>query len=78
MHSYWAHLGRMRIVAEIMPEQTVWFWAQEPAKRAAQLELFRLASATAVIADHVPSWADKAGWIPIDNGTHWAWISKEP
>jgi len=73
MHAYWAHLGRLRIVAEILPDQTVWFWSQNATKRAQQLELFRRTGAAAVIADHVPSWADKAGWAPIGESGYWVW-----
>jgi hypothetical protein len=74
MHAYWAHLGRFRIVAEITPEETAWFWAQDESKRIGQLELFRRSGAVAVIADHVPSWADTSGWIPVGYGGYWAYL----
>ncbi len=63
MHAYWAHLGRVRIIAEITPGETAWFWGQDASRRAGQLELFRRSGAVAVIADHVPSWADTTGWV---------------
>ncbi|MEO8192732.1 MAG: hypothetical protein ABI681_02700 [Gemmatimonadales bacterium] len=68
MHAYWAHLGRLRIVAEIWPDETARFWAQDEPTRRRQLELFRGAGATAVIADGIPSWADTAAWLPIGDG----------
>jgi hypothetical protein len=74
MHAYWAHLGRFRIVAEIMPVNTARFWAQDASKRDVQLELFRRSGAVAVIADHVPRWADTTGWISVGYGSYWAYL----
>jgi hypothetical protein len=76
MHAYWAHLGRFRIVAEILPDQAAWFWSQDSMKRTQHLELFRRTGAAAVIADHVPSWADKTGWAPIGDSGYWVWLPR--
>lgn len=73
-NAYWAHLAGDRIVAEILPEQSAWFWSQTADARTRQLQLFRLPKAVAVMADHVPQWADMTGWVPI--GTNGYWLTR--
>lgn len=70
-NAYWAHLAGDRIVAEITPEESDWFWAQTADQRTRQLRLFNLPRAVAVIADHVPAWADTSGWVPVGAGGYW-------
>ncbi len=70
-NAYWAHLAGDRIVAEITPRESAWFWSQPADQRARELELFRLPRAVAVMADHVPRWADRSGWVPVGEGGYW-------
>lgn len=70
-NAYWARLAGAQIVAEITPEENARFWSGPPARRAALLELFRRAGTVAVVADHVPSWADTASWTPLGNSGYW-------
>ncbi len=71
MRSYWARLGRFKIIAEIPSEEAAAFWAQDSLSRGAQLHLFREAGAVAVLAHQIPSWADKTGWIPAGHEGYW-------
>ncbi len=70
-NAYWAHLAGDRIVAEITPDESGWFWAQTADQRTRDLELFRLPQAVAVVADNVPQWADRSGWVPVGEGGYW-------
>jgi hypothetical protein len=62
----WAYLARVRIVAEIWPEQAPSFWSAAPAERERVLRLFREAGARHVIAEIPPDDPEAAaGWTPV-------------
>ncbi|MEO7503481.1 MAG: hypothetical protein ABIW94_12660, partial [Gemmatimonadaceae bacterium] len=77
IHSYWAHIASLKIVAEIRPKETIAFWAQDSAGRASQLELFRSAGAVAIVADQVPPWAEKSGWVSVGNNDYFLHLFAE-
>lgn len=69
--TYWAHLAGMKVVAEIVPEEALAFWTKSPGEQEAIIGRLKSAGAVAIVADHVPVWADKAGWIDLGDGVRW-------
>jgi hypothetical protein len=71
---YWAHLGQIRIVAEIPSTGVAAFWTAEPAT---QLRLFRLLSQTgarALIAETPPPVSQMAGWQALGTTGYYAML----
>jgi hypothetical protein len=69
---YWAHLGQIRIVAEIPSAGVTAFWTAEPATR---LRLFRLLSQTgarALITGTPPPASQVAGWQALGSTGYYA------
>jgi hypothetical protein len=73
-NAYWAHLARDTIVAEIMPAESNRFWAVKREERSRLLDLFRRPGAVAVVAEGVPGWADRAGWVQVGNTGYWVYL----
>ncbi len=69
--AYWAHLSGLKVVAEIVPEDTQAFWTKSRADQEAIIGRFTSAGAVAIVADHVPAWADKSGWQDLGDGLRW-------
>jgi hypothetical protein len=63
--AYWARLARLRIIAEVGPEETGQFWSASAAVRDEVLAAFAAAGAEAVVSE--PAGVDVAaeGWEPI-------------
>jgi hypothetical protein len=63
--AYWARLGRLRIIAEVRPEEIERFWSADAAVRDEVLAALSAAGALAVVSE--PTGADFAaeGWEPI-------------
>lgn len=59
--AYWARLGRLRIVADIPPEDVPLFWHADEAGQARVVEAFRAAGAAAIVAE-LPQAIVPAGW----------------
>ena len=71
---YWAHLGQIRIVAEIPSTGVAAFWTAEPAT---QLRLFRLLSQTgarALITGTPPPVSQMAGWQALGETGYYAML----
>jgi 4-amino-4-deoxy-L-arabinose transferase-like glycosyltransferase len=69
---YWAHLGHIRIVAEIPSEGVAAFWTAEPATR---LRLFRLLSQTgarALITGTPPPVSQREDWQALGSTGYYA------
>jgi hypothetical protein len=69
---YWAHLGQIRIVAEIPSPGVAAFWTAEPATR---LRLFKLLSQTgsrALITGTPPPVSQMAGWQALGSTGYYA------
>jgi hypothetical protein len=77
-NAYWAHLARDTIVAEIMPAESNRFWALQKEERRRLLDLFRGPGAVAVVADAVPNWADRDGWVHVENTSYWIHVLRPP
>jgi hypothetical protein len=63
--AYWARLARLRIIAEIHPEDTDRFWSVDPARQADVLKSFRDAGASAVISEPPGIPAAATDWQAI-------------
>lgn len=63
--AYWAHLGRLRVIAEVPHDGVEAFWAAGDDGRRAVYDAFRAAGATAVVAHDPPRWARASEWVPV-------------
>jgi hypothetical protein len=75
----WARIAKIRIVAEVMPNEVIAFWvvlATDPARIWRALES---TGANAVITDCPPDWAPLAGWRPLaSTGLHIRFLEAPP
>jgi hypothetical protein len=73
--NHWARLGRLRIVAEVAPENpTREFWNSFPARRNAAYERLKAAGAKAVIAWDPPASAIGPEWKQVSDGHYYAYL----
>lgn len=63
--AYWAHLGRVRVIAEVPHDGVEMFWAAGAAGRRAVYDAFRAAGATAVVTHDPPAWANTSEWAAL-------------
>lgn len=63
--AYWARLARLRIVAEIHPEDMPDFWEADPEKQDQILQAFSSAGVAAVVSEPAPSGWSSPGWEEI-------------
>jgi hypothetical protein len=63
--AFWARLARLRIVAEIRPEEAAEFWALDLDRRGEVLAVLQRAGARAVVAEPPSSPADATGWTVL-------------
>jgi hypothetical protein len=63
--AYWARLARLRIVAEIRPEDKGQFWDASAAVRDDVLAAFAAAGADAVVSEPAGTGGEPQGWEPI-------------
>jgi hypothetical protein len=63
--AYWARLARLRIIAEVRPEETGQFWSASPAVRDEVLAAFAAAGAEAVVSEPADANFAAEGWEPI-------------
>jgi hypothetical protein len=63
--SYWARLARVKIVAETLGWQADALWLGEPAFQQKVLATFAATGARAVVAEHVPPYAQLPGWRQV-------------
>jgi hypothetical protein len=61
----WARLARLKIVAEILPEEAPRFWSADPARQSEALAAFADAGARAVVAEPYPAAPQDPGWRPV-------------
>jgi hypothetical protein len=76
--SYWARLGRLKIVATIMGPDTQSFWAASPQQKAKVFQIFAESGARAVVTgDRPPLVTLDTGWQPIGTtGYYVRWVSR--
>ncbi|MEX2150357.1 MAG: hypothetical protein WD793_09070 [Steroidobacteraceae bacterium] len=63
--AYWARLARLRIIAEVRPEESGEFWSASAAVRTEVLAAFAAAGAEAVVAEPAGMDVEAEGWEPI-------------
>jgi hypothetical protein len=64
--AYWARLARLKIVAEIHPEDVDAFWAADEATRAQALDVMRSSGARLVVAEPTALGERTTGWHTIE------------
>ena len=76
--SYWARLGRLRIVATVMGPDTPRFWAASPQQKAKVFQIFAESGARVVVTSNLPPLAAvDAGWQPIGTkGYYFRWLPR--
>jgi hypothetical protein len=68
----WAHLARVRIIAEL-PDAGQ-FWKASPGKRARVLALFEKTGAKAVFTTSAPAWGSRTGWHTLGDRNRAAFV----
>jgi len=63
--AYWARLARLRIVAEIHPEDMAGFWEAGPEKQQEILQAFASAGLAAVVSEPAPPGWSSPGWEEV-------------
>ena len=76
--SYWAHLGRLRIVANVMGVDTPLFWAANAEQRAKVFQILAESGARVVVTSNIPQLvAPDASWQPIGTtGYYFLWLPR--
>jgi hypothetical protein len=65
--AFWAHLARVRIIAELEPEHAVEFWTAPGTKQQEVLRALAMTGARAVISEPVGRAGIPPGWARIGN-----------
>jgi hypothetical protein len=73
---YWARLARIRITAEIPPEEVDKFWASSPAVQAEVMNAFESVGAKAIITSDPPAGASTAAWHKLGNTDFYAYVPR--
>jgi hypothetical protein len=75
----WAHLARVRIVAEVYfrydePDtEKNNYWAANPSTKNQINQAFAQTGAKVIVANNVPSWASTTGWFRIENTSYYVY-----
>jgi len=70
--AYWAHLARVKVVAEIPSSDVLTFWALDPAAQSEVLATCRRIGARAIVASETPKGAVRPGWARLGNTDFYA------
>jgi len=68
--SFWARLARVKIVAEMLEADAEHLWRGDDALQREVLQSFASADANAVIAEHVPEYAQLSDWDRVGNSNY--------
>lgn len=71
----WARLGRLRIVADVSPDDVDDFWRGSPEEQRAVLEAFAAAGVRAVVAVAPMDETGPPGWLPVGNTNWLVWFN---
>jgi len=63
--AFWARLARLKIVAEMRPQDAAGFWNSDPARQDEALLAFANARARAVVAEPFPAASEDPGWRQV-------------
>jgi hypothetical protein len=72
--SFWARLGRVQIVAEMLEEEADAFWLGDPSMQSEVIRAFATTGAKAIVAEDVPSYASLSGWRQVGNSNYYIYI----
>lgn len=72
--AHWARLARVRIVAELPPEDAGIFWSAPPSVKTQVIDAFSKTGVKAIIAEKVPASLLPSGWHRIDDTDDFAYI----
>lgn len=73
--SFWARLARLRIVAEVTPEDAdAFLWQADPGKQEAVLQRFAELGVRAVVAEYFPRNTTLPGWRMIGETGYYAYL----
>lgn len=70
----WARLARVRIIAEILPDDASAFWALSEAERSLILKNVERLGVKAVAAEMVPAWAPLGAWRRIAGTPYYVYV----
>jgi len=75
--SYWARLGKYKIVSTIMASDTPGFWAEKPEERDAICRIFATTGARAVVTTTPPPANAGDGWLQIGASEYYVrWLQQ--
>lgn len=72
--SFWARLAKVQIVAEMFNWQADPFWLGDQAFQEEVLLTFAGTGARAVVAEHVPDYAQLPGWHQVGNSNYYIYL----
>ncbi|NNE45281.1 MAG: hypothetical protein HKN37_01330 [Rhodothermales bacterium] len=72
--SYWARLGRMKIVAEMPGTVADIFWYGDESSRTEALGAFRRTGVRAIVAESVPYRANTTGWRRVGESDYYIYL----
>ena len=75
---YWAHLGGLRVIGEIMSSQTNEFWTAPEATQDAVMQSFSETGAVAVIAKKPPASAPNSKWQRLGPTRYFVFLLAKP
>jgi hypothetical protein len=76
--AYWARLARVRIVAEIVPEDADKFWAAEPTAKERIINAFRDTKAKVIVTDHMPIFSSAGEWRRVRYTDYYVFTLRQP
>ena len=75
---YWAHVGGLRVIAEIMSSQADEFWSAPEATQDAVMRSFSETGAVAVVARKPPASGPNPKWQQLDNTRYFVFLLAKP
>lgn len=72
--SYWARLGRWKIVAELPAADAEPFWSGSIVTQGRVIEAFASTGVKAIVAEHVPGYASLPGWHQIADSNYYFYL----
>jgi len=77
-HAYWAHLAKLKVIAEIPSSDVESFWAAGPQTQAQLYSICSHIGAKAIIAPEMPSGPSPATWQRIGSSGFYVHVISEP
>jgi hypothetical protein len=77
LDSFWARLGRTKIVAELLEWQADPFWLGDSATQEEVLRAFASTGAKAIVAEYAPAYARLPGWRQVEDSSFYIYVFDE-